>query len=174
MSKASEEKELKLLKRKCLFLWKACVKERAGKRCEAILENGKRCNKTKRLQIHHCESYSINKGLRYDPKNGFCLDLTHHKFGGYSAHKSFIMMDNLFRGERVADLYYLKKVRASQIELTNEYLLTQIELLTSELEYWTEMNKRKKHPVEEITEEPDQVQFDELNRPKFILKPRIK
>jgi hypothetical protein len=115
MSKASEKKEIKLLMRLCLFLWKAVVKAKAGGVCEYS-------GKTKRLQIHHIESYSTNKGLRYDPRNGICLTMTFHKWGGFSAHKSFIFMFDLMTLKRKDDIDYLRVIRQEKVELTKEYL----------------------------------------------------
>jgi len=122
MSKAKQEKELKLLKRKCLFLWKARVKERAGKKCEI-------CGKKKRLNAHHIESYSVNKALRYDKRNGALVCITDHKFGRFAMHKSFCATFNFMSQKRMSDFEYLLLHYRDKVELTKEYLLDKIKEL---------------------------------------------
>uniref|UniRef100_A0A6M3L345 Putative HNH endonuclease n=1 Tax=viral metagenome TaxID=1070528 RepID=A0A6M3L345_9ZZZZ len=124
MSKAKQEKELKLLRRKCLFLWKARVKERAGKKCEAI-----GCKKTKFLNAHHIESFISNKSLRFDIRNGICLCPRHHRFGWFSAHRSFCFVFTLLSNKRKLDFDYLLEHYQDRIELNKEFLLDKISKL---------------------------------------------
>ncbi len=128
MTKAADEQELQKLRRKCLFLWSAQVKKNAGNQCEAW-EKKKRCEVTKRLNAHHIESYITNKHLRYDPKNGLCLCPKHHKFGWYSAHKSFVFMYEIMVIKRADDLAYLVTNRGNKFILDKESLLTIIDWL---------------------------------------------
>jgi hypothetical protein len=114
---SKEIAELKTLQRKALSLWRAEIIRRAGKRCEVS-----DCRKTKRLNAHHIESYATNKGLRFDPHNGACLCSTHHKFGRFSAHRSFCFMFNLMMRARREDLTYLLKHYHDKIELTKDLL----------------------------------------------------
>ncbi len=116
MTKAEEAEELKSLRRKCLFLWKAVVKKNAGGKCEAPEE----CKTVKFLNAHHIEGYMTNKGLRYNPRNGVLLCSSHHKFKSFSAHKSFIFMYKLMTGKRRSDLIYLLSQRDEKILLTKE------------------------------------------------------
>jgi len=128
VTKAAELKELKSLKRKCLSLWRIVVKLRAGGRCESG------CKVTKALHCHHIESYSTNKALRYDPRNGGLLCASHHKFGKMSAHKSFVFMYLLMTGKRKSDLDYLVEHFNDKIEITKEYLLDKINELETTIE----------------------------------------
>jgi len=125
MSKAKQEKELKLLRRKCLFLWKARVKERAGKKCEICGKSGKE----KRITGHHIESFSVNKALRYDERNGISCCVTCHKFGRFAMHKSFCATYNFMSQKRMGDFEYLLLHYQDKVELTKEYLLDKIKEL---------------------------------------------
>jgi len=119
---AAEKRELKSLARKALFLWKAVVRKNAGKRCQVV-----GCKKTKRLQSHHIESYSMNRGLRYDQRNGILLCTRHHKFGRVSAHKSFFFMNDLLRNNLEHDRWdFLIAHYLDEVEITIPYLKEQI------------------------------------------------
>jgi len=119
---AAEKRELKALARKALFLFKAVVKARAGKRCEVSS-----CKKTKRLQVHHIESFAMNRGLRYEPRNGILLCTSHHKFGRVSAHKSFFFMNDLLRNNLEHDRWdFLIAHYLDEVEITIPYLKEQI------------------------------------------------
>lgn len=124
-----ELEEIKTLQRQALILFKQEVIRKAGKQCEAIEPDGKRCKKTKRLNPHHIESYSTNKSLRYNPKNGICFCPTHHKFGRLSAHKSFVFMYIFMLTQRGNDLAYLVEHYKDKVELTKELLIKQILIL---------------------------------------------
>ena len=97
-----EKEEIKALEKVALNLWRLGVRARAGYKCEVP-----DCGKTKLVNAHHIESYITNRWLRYDPENGICLCLTHHKFGWLSAHKSFCFMFNLLKAVRDYSLKYL-------------------------------------------------------------------
>jgi hypothetical protein len=125
MTKTSEKKEIKLLMRKCLFLWKAKVKERANGKCEL-------CEKKKRLQAHHIEGYGWNKFLRYNIHNGVALCSTCHRFGRRSVHHSFCTLYNLMSTNHMVDLIYLIDNFENKTEITKEFLLKQIEELENE------------------------------------------
>jgi predicted restriction endonuclease len=114
---SKELAEIAVLQRKALSLWKSEVVRRAGKRCEV-----EGCKKTKYLNAHHIESYSTNKGLRFDPHNGICLCSTHHKFGRFSAHHSFCFMFNFMMVSRRDDLDYLLKHYQNKVEITKDSL----------------------------------------------------
>ncbi len=125
-TKKAQEKELKLLKRKCLFLWKARVKEQAGKKCEI-------CGKKKRIAAHHIESYSTNKALRYDRRNGVAVCTTDHKFGRFALHKSFCASFVFMSQKRMSDFeYLLLHYKDKNKEITKEFLLNRIEELGGE------------------------------------------
>jgi hypothetical protein len=119
-----ELKEIKKLEREALIRWKKKVKDRANRFCEHP-----ECKKTKKLNAHHIESYSVNKGLRYDLLNGVCLCSTHHKFGRISAHKSFCFMYELLINEpgRIA---YLRRNYQNKVEITKEFLQKKIKELS--------------------------------------------
>lgn len=102
MNKTEEKALIQKLRRKCYFLWRAKVIQNGGRKCE-------NCERKDRLNAHHIESYSLNKELRYDPRNGMCLCSTCHKFGRFSAHKSFIFMFRIMFSKRFDDLNYLNK-----------------------------------------------------------------
>ena len=134
MTKTEEAKEIKALTRKCLFLWKAVAKLRAGGVCEY-------CGTNKRLNIHHIESFSTNKGLRFDLENALCLCATCHKFGRFSAHRSFVFVYLILTQKRPFSLSYLIQHRANKVELTTEYLLAKIEELEKMKEELNATNK---------------------------------
>lgn len=118
ITKTAQEKELKLLKRKCLQLWTAKVKALAGGKCEY-------CGKKTRLNAHHIESYTLNKALRYDTLNGVGLCPTHHRFGRESAHHSFCFMVRLMEKRPIA-LEYLMNHYKDKMDITKEFLLKTI------------------------------------------------
>lgn len=128
MTQVEEKKEIQSLQRKCLYLWKAKVKDNAGNQCEAW-EAGKRCKATKFLNAHHIENYMTNKDLRYDPKNGLCLCAGHHKFKRKSAHKSFVFLYLHMTIIRLNDLTYLINESNISSPQTKESLLRIIERL---------------------------------------------
>lgn len=114
-SLSKEDRKLRELKRKCFYLWSSAVKNRAGKKCEA-------CSSTKKLNAHHIENFNTNKTLRYDVRNGVCLCPRCHKFGPFSAHRSFIFMYQLMTTQRPYDVAYLEIKRGKPTKLTVEYL----------------------------------------------------
>lgn len=131
MTKTEEKEELKKLRRKCLLLWTKKVKETAGNQCEAR-ENKVRCKEVKFLHAHHIESYSVNRNLRHDPKNGMCLCAGHHKFKRKSAQKSFVFMfEQMTQYNRQNDLQYLIEQSNVTNPETKESLLAIIEKLSS-------------------------------------------
>jgi len=77
----------------------------------------------KRLQSHHIESFAMNRGLRYEPKNGVLLCTSHHKFGRVSAHKSFFFMNDLLRNSLEYDRWdFLIAHYLDEVEITIPYL----------------------------------------------------
>jgi len=114
MNKTEEKALIKKLRRKCYFLWRAKVIKNAGGKCEY-------CSRTDRPNAHHIESYSLNRELRYDPRNGICLCSTCHKFGRFSAHKSFIFMYRMMI-QKIDDLNYLNLVCQDKLNETVESL----------------------------------------------------
>lgn len=114
---AKELKENKILAKRALSLWKQIVKKQAMGICEAPL-----CRKTKKLNAHHIESFSTNKGLRFEPRNGICLCSTHHKFGRSSAHKSFCFVFIIMTTFRRNDLSFLLQYHNTKVELTKQFL----------------------------------------------------
>jgi hypothetical protein len=60
--------------------WSEAVKVLAGHKCEY-------CGKETHLNSHHVYSRS-NRSTRWDVVNGYCLCVSHHVFGNFSAHKS--------------------------------------------------------------------------------------
>jgi len=128
-----QEKEIKTLFKKALSLFKQVVIKRAGKRCEARDEKGNRCKKTKRLNVHHVESYATNKGFRCNPRNGCAFCSTHHKFGRESAHHSFVFMWLFMTQYRQDDLNYLQEHYRDRIVITKEFLEEIIRSLSEEL-----------------------------------------
>ncbi len=124
---AKEQAEIKKLEKEALSLWKQVIRKKAGKRCEYP-----GCKKTKWLNAHHIESYSVNKGLRYNPMNGILLCSTHHKFGRLSAHKSFCFVYQLLKNQ-VIRLDYLQRIYATKVEITKDFLEGAIRQLTAEL-----------------------------------------
>ena len=126
ITKAEEKAELQKLRRKCLYLWIAEVKRKANGKCEYCSTSEKRRN------AHHIEGYTLNKDLRYDPRNGVHLCTTCHKFGRFSAHKSFVFMYLLMTGKRKRDLQYLIEKSHVSIPQTKELLLETIKNLTPE------------------------------------------
>lgn len=133
---AKEEKEIKVLRRKALQLWKTKIKILANNECEA-------CGKKKRLQIHHIESYATNKSLRYDIHNGVCLCTTCHKFGRQSAHHSFCFMFNLMTGPRNVSLTYLLRHYKDKIEITKNFLKQTIDNLTHSIPLRKKQNEQE-------------------------------
>lgn len=123
MTKAADEKEVKKLMRKCLNLWKAVIKMFGGWKCEI-------CGSTKRIQAHHIETYSVNKGLRYDIYNGVCLCSTCHKFGRFSVHRGFITIYDFMILNRLNDISYLREQRKEKVEITKEWLESNINKLS--------------------------------------------
>ncbi len=122
-TKKAQEKELKLLKRKCLKLWADKVKERAGRKCEV-------CGKKKRLNAHHAESFSTNKALRYSLENGISACVTCHKFGRFALHKSFCTTFVFMSKKRMDDFeYLLLHYKDKKKEITKEFLLDRIKEL---------------------------------------------
>ncbi len=113
----AEKREIKKLVSKALGLWRTRVKENADKKCE-VLE----CKKHKSLHCHHTESFSTNKALRFDPRNGIAFCATHHKFGRKSAHRSFIFMYLFMIEKRFKDLQYLIDNCNKKVELTVDYM----------------------------------------------------
>ena len=125
ITKKAQEKELKLLKRKCLKLWSEKVKDRAGRKCEIC---GKK--RKKWLNAHHVEDSILNKFLKFDVRNGTCLCPKCHKFGQHSAHKSFCTMFTFMSKKRMADFeYLLSHYRDKKKEITKEFLLDKIKEL---------------------------------------------
>ncbi len=104
-------------------IWSEAVKEVAGGRCEI-------CMKNTTLNSHHIFSRS-NRSVRWDLDNGICLWVAHHTFGNFSAHKSPIEFIEKLKEMRGEDWYErlrakARKVWHKDIELTQKYLLTQI------------------------------------------------
>ena len=61
-------------------VWREIVISRAGRRCEATVKTGQRCQKAEpkhRMFADHVVEVS-DGGARYDPKNGRCLCGSHH------------------------------------------------------------------------------------------------
>lgn len=133
-TKKTEKEKIQTLQRKCLFLWKAIVKHRAGGQCEGRNDKDERCKAVKFLNAHHIESYITNKYLRYDTRNGICLCPKCHKFGHFSAHRSFVFMYELMTKYRKTDLYYLLEVRGLKSTFTVEDLSYIQKLLEKEQE----------------------------------------
>ncbi len=125
ITKKTQEKELKLLRRKCLQLWTAKVKDRAGRKCEMC---GKK--RKKYLNAHHIEDLVLNKFLKFDARNGICICPKCHKFGQYSAHKSFCTMFVFMSKNRMDDFEYLLLNYKKKVVLTKEFLLTKIKELS--------------------------------------------
>lgn len=125
---AKEKKEVQKLTRRALDLWRLVVKERAGRICEAP-----GCNKKKFLNAHHIESYTTNKGLRFDPENGFCGCPGHHKFKWVSAHKSFCFLYEILISIRIRSLLYLLENYKIKVPVTKEFLEQRIRELGREL-----------------------------------------
>lgn len=125
---AKEKKEIQKLVRQALELWRQVVKKRAGRICEAP-----GCNKKKFLNAHHIESYTTNKGLRFDPENGFCGCPGHHKFKWVSAHKSFCFLYEILTTVRRKSLEYLLANYKVKIDITKEFLEGVIRGLSREL-----------------------------------------
>lgn len=130
-TKSQKLKELRKLKRKCLRLWSISVRKLAGNKCVA-------CNSTDKVHAHHIEDSKLCSALRLEIRNGISLCAKHHKFGHYSAHKSFLFMYN-YMVSRLEDLEFLRfhrndpidlkvsyKMTNEEIELTKNYLLEKI------------------------------------------------
>jgi len=137
MNKTEEKELIKKLRRKCYFLWRAKVINNAEGRCEY-------CETTKKLNAHHIESYSLNKDLRYDPRNGMCLCVTHHKFGRFSSHKSFIFMHRIMNKKRFLDLLYLDQICELKNQETIESLKATENKLQPNIGTIPQLLKRKK------------------------------
>lgn len=116
-----KEKRLKRLKSTCLRLWKEVVKLQAGGQCEV-------CGQKKFLNAHHIEDAKMCKALRYDPMNGIACCPSNHKWGQDAFHTSFIFILR-FMEKRPLVLAYLEEHRKDEIEITEEYLVKQIEFL---------------------------------------------
>lgn len=140
-----ELEEIKKLQKQSLSLWRKIVIKNAGKQCEAVEPNGKRCKKTKHLNAHHIESFSTNKWLRCDPRNGVAFCSAHHKFGRLSAHKSFIFMYLFMLCRRNKDLTYLLENYNKKQELTKEFLEQTIQNLLPIKGYYKPVLTRRKH-----------------------------
>jgi hypothetical protein len=119
-----EKKEIKKLTNIALRLWRQKVKENAGGVCEAT-----GCKVKKHLHCHHIESYSLNKALRFDPRNGVAFCSTHHKFGRKSAHRSFVFMYLFMLNKRLDDLQYLIDNYDKKVVIDREFLINKIKEL---------------------------------------------
>lgn len=120
-TKAYEKWEISKMKRRVLRLWKEVVKIRALGRCEV-------CGKTKMLQSHHIEDFKLCPALRYDIVNGVAACPKHHKLGKDSFHRSFIFPYEFLK-DRPLTVSYLCERRNDNIEITKEWLQSQIERL---------------------------------------------
>ena len=118
-------RELKRFRNKALKLWKLVVKKRAGNKCEY-------CGSKEMIQAHHVENYMTNKFLRYSVENSMVLCPTHHKWGKYSAHKSFAFTYEIMT-TRYKDRQYILDHCNNNIEWTKENLLNKIKELEEEL-----------------------------------------
>lgn len=126
---AKEVAELKELEGLAVRLWRKVVVQRAGHKCEVPS-----CKKTKFLNAHHIENFSVNKYLRTDPENGLCLCPSHHKFNRLAAHKSFCFMCWMMGEFRQASHAYLMRNFTTKKAVTKEFLEARIQSLTHELE----------------------------------------
>ena len=119
-TKIYQKKQIKKAQRRCLKLWKECVKLRAGNCCEAP-----GCKEAELLAAHHIESYDLNPYLRYFMDNGLCLCAKkHHKFTKYSIHKSGLFILKIQRKfpKRFANLQaYMEEVELQQPVRDLEY-----------------------------------------------------
>ena len=64
-------------------IWSFKVKIAYGGKCAV-------CGETEGLNSHHIEPRTSNAILRWDPIDGICLCIPHHKYGKDAAHKSTI------------------------------------------------------------------------------------
>jgi len=126
-------KRKKYLKIKCLKLWAAIVKERAGYKCEFP-----GCSKSSKygykMDAHHFISRGASVALKYDVENGVCLCFIHHMRGIDSAHggvnfaAKFIGMTkkHLQMNKRYNENWFnkleLKAQSTGQLDLELEYL----------------------------------------------------
>lgn len=127
------EKNRKEIEKRLMILWRECVKERAGWKCEY-------CGATNRtLHVHHVFSRR-NAGERYDVENSCCLCAGHH----YLAHhdpETFRRFLIGKKGQQWYDTLYAKAHTATRFSVSD--LLMQEHYLKKNLKILKERNYGK-------------------------------
>jgi hypothetical protein len=102
---------------KCLVLFRLIVRERAGQRCEYTDPfTGERCMQTADLEPHHYYGRDFWP-LRHDWRNGVALCHWHHRV----AEQFPAIFEEFMRGQRAADLPYLREIFATNQDRSGAY-----------------------------------------------------
>lgn len=118
-TKTYKKKEIRKLKNKLLKAWALRVKENAGFKCELCGFPG---DEKLKLNSHHIEDKKTNAFLRYEPRNGLCVDAGCHSFTKNAVHRSFITLYKYMTEKRKDDLVYLLENYENHVEVTKEFL----------------------------------------------------
>ena len=107
----------KSLKAKCDKLWSEII--RSIGYCEM-------CGSNQNLQAHHIMG-RINYSLRWDLRNGICLDASCHTFSRNSAHNSPLEFAEWFKANRPEDYEYLLSKKNLLVKPDYEQILNYLQ-----------------------------------------------
>lgn len=106
----------KSLKAKCDKLWSEIIRSKGF--CEV-------CGSNQNLNAHHVVG-RINYSLRWDLRNGICLDAGCHTFSRSSAHNNPILFMEWFKKNRPDDYEYLLSKKNLLVKPDYEQILNNL------------------------------------------------